>query len=121
MTPAIKHKAEVEKIVNNHRELIATFYKRLVLGYEDGKEARLYIDLNSLELFFIAKPKSKKAKSNNMPNAYELAYNNGNGIDLPEKEKEYFKNSNSQIFGLNHYLEHYLMPRIDEALGQSKG
>ena len=60
MTPAIKHKAKVEKIVNNHRAVITTFFMRLVLGYEDKKESRLYIDLNSLELFFITKPKNRK-------------------------------------------------------------
>ena len=43
MTPAIKHKAKVEKIVNNHRAVITTFFMRLVLGYEDKKKNRGYI------------------------------------------------------------------------------
>lgn len=119
LKPTIKHKAEIDSIVSMHRELIATFYMRLVLGYEDKKESRLYIDLNSLEMFFITRPiSSKNANSANNPSTYELAYNNGEGVDLPEEEKEYFKNHDFPMYGLSYYLECYLMPRIDDALEQ---
>lgn len=125
LKPTIKHKAEIDSIVSMHRELIATFYMRLVLGYEDKKESRLYIDLNSLEMFFITRPISSKnansansVNSVNNPSMYELAYNNGEGVDLPEEEKEYFKNHDFPMYGLSYYLECHLMPRIDDALEQ---
>lgn len=121
MVPTIKHKAEVEKIVNNHREVIAMFFMRLVLGYEDGNEARLYIDLNSLELFFIVKPKNRKGKNNNAASMYELDYNEGQGINLSNEEKKVFLNSPKQLSVLSTYIKSYLMPKIDEALEQSKG
>lgn len=117
MTEPIKHKAEIDSIIDKNRELISTFYKRLVLGYEDKKESRLYIDLNSLELFFITRPvSSKNAKNSNSQSMYELAHHNGEGLGLPEYEKEYFKNHQFPMYGLHYYLESYLIPRIDEAL-----
>lgn len=121
MTTTIKYKAETDSIVDKHREVISTFYKRLVLGYEDKKESRLYIDLRSLELFFITRSiSSKNVKSANKPFIYELAYHNGEGIGLPEYEKEYFKNHHFPMYGLHYYLDSYLMPRIDEALADWK-
>jgi hypothetical protein len=124
MTPAIKHKAKVEKIVNNHRAVITTFFMRLVLGYEDKKESKLYIDLNSLELFFITKPKNRKKRGeggNSAPSMYELDCNEGQGINLSAEEKKVFLNSPKQLYGLSIYIKSYLMPKIDEALGQLKG
>lgn len=123
MTPAIKHKAKVEKIINNHRAVITTFFMRLVLGYEDKKESRLYIDLNSLELFFITKPKNRKKRreGNSAPSMYELDCNEGQGINLSAEEKKVFLNSPKQLYGLSIYIKSYLMPKIDEALGQLKG
>ena len=119
LKPTIKHKAEIDSIVSMNHELISTFYMRLVLGYEDKKESRLYIDLNSLEMFFITRPiSSKNANSANSASMYELAYHNGEGVGLPEEEKEYFKNHDFPMYGLSYYLESYLMPRIDEALEQ---
>lgn len=120
MTTTIKHKAETDSIVSMNRELISTFYMRLVLGYKDKKESRLYIDLNNLELFFVTSPiSSKNAKSSNSPSMYQLDYNNGQGLGLLKEEEKVFLNApNGLLSGLNTYLKSYLIPRIDEALEQ---
>lgn len=118
MTTAIKYTAEIDSIISHNRELISTFYMRLVLGYEDKKESRLYIDLNSLELFFVTSPiSSNKTKGANSPSWYQLDYNNGQGIGLSTHEEKVFLNSpNGLLSGLNTYLVSYLIPRLDEAL-----
>lgn len=120
MTAAIKYKAEIDSILSCNRELISTFYTRLVLGYEDKKESRLYIDLNSLDLFFVTSSfSSEKAKSANSPSWYQLDYNNGQGIGLSKQEEKVFLNApNALLSGLNNYLKSYLIPRLDEALEQ---
>ena len=120
MTMAIKYKAEIESILNCNRELISTFYARLVLGYEGKKESRLYIDLNSLDLFFVTSSvSSKNSNSANSPSWYQLDYNNGQGIGLSKQEEKVFLNTpNAQLSGLRNYLKSYLIPRLVEALEQ---
>lgn len=120
MMMTIKHKAETDSIVSSNRELISTFYMRLVLGYEDKKESRLYIDLNSLDVFFITSPiSSRNAKSANNPSWYQLDHNKGQGIGLSKQEEKVFLNApNALLSGLNIYLKSYLIPRLDEALEQ---
>lgn len=120
MTTTIKHMAEIDSIISRNRELISTFYMRLVLGYEDSKESRLYIDLNSLDLFFVTSAISpKKDKSANSPSWYQLDYNNGKGIGLSKQEEKVFQNAtNALLSGMNNYIKSYLIPRLDEALDQ---
>ena len=120
MTMAINYKAEIESILNCNRELISTFYARLVLGYEGKKESRLYIDLNSLDLFFVTSSiSSNKTKGTNSPSWYQLDYNNGRGIGLSKQEEKVFLNApNALLSGLKNYLKSYLIPRLVEALEQ---
>ena len=120
MTMAIKYKAEIESILNCNRELISTFYARLVLGYEGKKESRLYIDLNSLDVFFVTSSfSSKNSNSANSPSWYQLDYNNGQGIGLSKQDEKVFLNTpDALLSGLHNYLKSYLIPRLVEALEQ---
>lgn len=113
-------KMDAWQIVNKYDNVIRNFYESLMIGCNGQSYSRLYLDLQSNEIFQNVEASCNTWLHREDNSLSEIAHDNGFGADLSEDEIDYLKEYGVSDFGFNDWLDGYLIPNIGQALADWK-
>lgn len=109
------------KIVSKYGNVIHGFFENMLIGCKGQSYSRLYLDLQSNEIFQNVEASCNTWLHREDGSLAEIAHDNGFGWDLSDDEIDYLGEYGVSDFGYHDWIDDYLIPNIDAALENWKG